>query len=611
MLKKILPLLFIAGLASTCTAEAATTDFTYAQGSLFAYGQGKKENIDVAMRIDNTTLTGMKITGIKAYITGIDGIENTSIWFSKQLTLENKVNVPDIASYNVTPVETPFYGDKLGLLQLNLAEPLEIPDGPLYIGYSMTVADNAKEEQKFPMVLSEGSNPDGLFLHMSKSVLKWMDYNEKAEGVAYIVVTIEGDFSEYSLAIRETNVAYVTQNEPYNLEFIVSNNGQHQVKSLKYKYWYDNSPNVAEQTLTLPAPLNADITTTWPITLSFNGLTGVGPHILNIDITEIDGHPNNSGYSNAATIVNVMPYRPIHRPLVEEYTGLWCGWCTRGYVGMELLSEKYKSEYVPICYHNKDPMAVTNVYPVPVEGYPATSLNRRMIVDPYYGTYLEDVDFGISFDVEELMAEMTMADIHVASSLEGNTVNVQSQTTFMIDVDDADYEVAYVLVCNGLSDPDWAQKNFYAGLESSYEGTYLEEMCKEPSSVKGLVFNDVAVDVSGMMGIENSLPETIKTGVTYTHEYSFDITGNELVQNPENLVVCAIVIDKATGFAVNANQCAINTSGVNKIESDATVVETVYYDLTGRKLSNPGKGIVIKQDRLSDGRIIVEKIVKR
>lgn len=41
-------------------AGAATINFTYAGKDYFAWGTGKKENYDVAMRIDNPELVGKK-----------------------------------------------------------------------------------------------------------------------------------------------------------------------------------------------------------------------------------------------------------------------------------------------------------------------------------------------------------------------------------------------------------------------------------------------------------------------------------------------------------------------------------------------------------------------
>ena len=596
-------------LALEIPAVASTIEFTYAEGELFGYGQGLKENIDVAICIDNPSLAGMEIKGFKAYLSGIDGFENTSLWMSKELKLVDKKNVPDIASYDVTPVLTEYGGGNLGMLSIDLPVPYILDGKPLYLGYSLTVADNTTMEEKYPIVVSEGSNPNGFFLHMSRSVLKWMDYSKKAGGVAYIVVTLEGDIREYSLGISDYTEANVLVSEDYSVELFVNNNGRQPITEVKYTYTYDNDTEKFEGLSTLPVAIEPEVTTSLPLTLEFKGIDTIGPHTLNVTITEVNGQPNESTTASKECLINVMPYSPVHRPLVEEFTGLWCGWCPRGWVGMEKLGEIYGDDVVVICYHNGDGMAVTNTYPVNFDGYPNASINRTAIIDPYYGSYDESYDFGIAYDVENSMAEMTIADLMVDAKLDGDIVNVNTSVVFMKDVQNANYLLGYVLNCNGLFKLSWLQANYYAGLESEFKGTYLEEMTQYPSKIAGLTFNDVAVDVSGMNGIEDSLPSTIKTGEMYNHSYSFNIEGNSLVQDKDNLVVTAFVIDKNTGAIINANKYDFaKDAGVNDLYEDVSAVSTEYYDLSGRKVRPTGKGIVIKKERMSDGTVRTSKI---
>lgn len=593
-------------------AGASTVEFTYASGELFGYGQGMKENIDVAMCIDNPSLAGMSIKSIRAYLSGTEGFENTSIWLSKSLTLVDKANVPDIASYAVEPVSTPYGDGTIGMLSVDLPEPYLLTGQPVYIGYSLTVADNSTQEAKYPIVVSEGANPDGFFLHMSKSVLKWMDYSQKAKGVAYIVAVLEGEISDWSLAISGYKEANVTVGSDFDMELYVNNTGTKAVTDVTYSYSYDDSSDIVSGSVALPAPIEPDVTVSVPLTLNFKGVETIGPHILKLRIDEVDGNPNGSSSAYRECLVNIMPYSPVHRPLVEEFTGLWCGWCPRGWLGMEMLGEKFGDDVVIICYHNGDGMAVTNTYPVDFSGFPNAALNRRVILDPYYGTYDESFDFGISYDVENSMADLTMADIRVSARLEGSSVAVTSSTSFMKDIEGGNFRVGYVLVCDGLSKASWTQANYYAGLGEEYKGTYLEPLTEMPSKIPGITFNDVAVDVSGMNGVEGSLPSSIKTGEEYMHTYSFDIAGNALVGDPADLVVTAFVIDMTTGTVVNAGKFALaDDSGAGRVIEDSGVVEARYYDLNGVAVGEDTRGIVIEKLIMGDGSFRTRKIINR
>lgn len=609
MVKNLLSLFLIGTLAISASAETATIDYTFAQNNLFAYGKGKKEAIDVAICINNPGLAGKKLTGFKAYITTADGISSTSLWLSKELTLENKVNAPDVLSVDVTPVAATVGEYNLQVLETTLAEPYVLTEEPLYVGYSMTVTDNATVEQKNPIVLSEGVNENGFFLHMKQSVLKWMDYSATANGVAFIVAQLEGEYPEYSLGFQNYKTIYAQEGEEFAGIFNVSNIGVNPVTSIDYSYTVDNGSDVLTGNVNLDSPIQPSLTASIPVSFNFAGISGVGPHTLNVEITGVNGMPNQSTGATIEAIVNVIPFVPVHRPLVEEFTGTWCGWCTRGYLAMEMIAEDYGDDVVAIAYHNGDPMQVTTDTPVSIGGYPSASLNRYPSIDPYYGS--NNYEFGISLDIEKSMDELAIADIDINASLDGDVINVTSNVSFIQNIDNANYQVGYVLVSNGLKGQTWVQSNYYSG-ESGYAGTPLEILTTWPSNVAGLTFNDVAIEVSGMRGIAGSIPSTIVAGQAYSNDYTIDIAGNELVQNIEDLVVTAFIIDKSNGFIINANKCPFSKfSGVQSIsDKDGLIIKSEYFDLSGRRVNNPEKGIFIKRSTLSNGSVITNKVVR-
>lgn len=602
--------LFIATFAYfNMVAESAVIDYTYAHGELGAYGKGKKEVVDVAMCLNDSTLAGMRLHGFKAYITTTDGIGNTSMWLSRQLTLdENKANAPDVASYDVTAVET-VYDDITGLavLSIDLPEPLILTEEPLYLGYSMTINDISTEKQKNPIVISEGANPNGLFLHMSKSILKWMEYSSNINAVALIVASLENDFPEYSLGFDSCSPFLAARDEDFQATFMVTNFGVNNVENVRYTYSIDGGDTL-EGYEELTDPIKPGYTSKSPLALTFAGVAELGQHGLEVTITEVNGSANDSRSATISCSFEVLPFVPVHRPLVEEYTGLWCGWCPKGYIGMEMIAEKFGDSQVSICYHNQDAMTVTSTYPIDVTGFPNASVDRIALIDPYYGSH-EGVQFGISLNVEAQMAVLPECGIDLRASLVDDKVEVSSSVKFIQDFEDASYEIGYVLVCNGLSENTWGQSNYFSG-SSGYQGTPLEVLANWPSKVYGLVFNDVAVDVSAMKGISNSIPSDIEMAKEYTNDFTFDIAGNSLIKDTNKLVVTAFVINKKTGRVVNANKFALGTdnNGIGLIDNDADIVATEFFDLTGRRVLNPSQGIFIKTEKLSDGSIRTAQI---
>lgn len=603
--KLSLSVLFLALLIIGGKASAASMDFTFADGSITEYGKSKKEVIDVAIRIADPSLAGKKLTALTAYINTTEDLSDVSLWLSKELTLKSNINQPDLASYSVTPSEVTVQGRKMGLLYIELDNPYTLTEEPIYVGYTMSVDNLSTDEQMQPVIISGESNPEGCFMHMSKSVLKWMDYSRQANGSAYIVATIEGDFPQNAMSINGYTFANASENEGFSMNFEVKNVGTEVIKSIKYQY--GENGELKEANHEFNDILTPNLALSFPLTLNFEGVKGIGTHPFYLNIIEVNGKKNEGAMPSLNFDLNVYPFIPVNRVLVEEYTGLWCGWCPRGYIAMEIIADEFADKAVPVCFHNGDDMTVTEIFPMDVSGYPKGSINRIAELDPYYGNYPEK-DFGISYDIENLSSQLAKGEIDVNASLEGTIVKVTSTSRFIEDIPTADYEIGYILTCNGLSKSTWRQVNDYSG-QTGYENSRLVELSTWGSSVFGLVFNDVAVDVDGMFGVAGSLPNQIEMSKEYVHTHNFDISGNELVENPENLNVVAYIIDRQTDKILNSNIYRFTSlAAVNTIQDLSTASKT-FYDLSGRIIENPGKGLYILMEKMSDGNYRTSKVM--
>ena len=319
------------------------------------------------------------------------------------------------------------------------------------------------------------------------------------------------------------------------------------------------------------------------------------------------------GVSQAAT--------PVHRPLIEEYTGLWCEWCTRGFVAMELIEEKYGNDQVTISYHQNDAMAVTNTFPVSFLGVPVATIDRQDLIDPYYGKK-EPQDFAITEEIEKAMAVPTNVAIDVVAELDGSKVIATSTACFTEDIDKANYQIGYILIGNNLSNNKWLQANGYDQYRDkpTFKGTHLEVLTTWGSYVRGLVFNDVVIDASAMMGVNNSLPAYLVADEEYTHSYTFNIGSNPLVNDPQDLGVAVFVVNKNTKRVVNANKFFFKPrnaegtgneeeNGILDVELEAGVAGVEYYNLAGQKVSDPVPGVFIRVETLENGMRRSEKVL--
>ena len=336
-----------------------------------------------------------------------------------------------------------------------------------------------------------------------------------------------------------------------------------------------------------------------------------GTYDLSVKVTQVNGKANDDEGAKGQSQVFVFNTLPKHRPVLEEYTGTWCGYCPRGFVGLEEMQRLYPDDFIGISYHNGDPMEVipSSQYPWNAQvlgsfpGYPAASLDRLYATDAYcgFGAY---TTFGIDQAWLSVSEVFSPADVQVESewSADGETLEATAYVTFPLDRSDCPYEVGFVLVADGLTgtDSSWDQSNYYGG--ATGWPSSMDEFTQGDSYVKGLTYNFVYVARSGISGISGSLAAPVVADEAQSVSYSFDLasiknTSNQpVVQDKNKLRVIALLFDKETSAIVNANKADAGASsvitGVEQLKAVAPAANT-FFDLQGRRVSRPAHGLYI------------------
>ena len=621
MTRKLLLTALIGVVAFGARAQSATSDyqFTYADPAapLSALGDRAPMGYDVAILIDNPSLKGWTIKKITAYTNAWQDVSNTSVWLSDKLTLSGDQANPSITKQEVTPVQGAYGGDsELGMMSAELDEPYTLTGAPVYVGYSLTVDKLSGTGQQYPVLITKNYNENGLFYHSVQGITTWTDYSNS--GCAAIIVTLEKGNQEYSLGINSVNPVATAPGETFNIFMNLCNVGQKNVSEISYTYSYEGSSEQMTGSVTLQTPIKPDPLSTTQVAFPMNPMQNLGKQKINFSINAVDGQTNANQNASKEIDVTVYEFLPVHRPLIEEFTALGCGWCPRGWLALEMINEEYGDAQTSISYHNSemfgyDPMAVTNVYPVTVTGLPMATIDRNGTLDPYYGTSA-NTQFGIADNINDAINSLAIAEINGTARLEGDLIKVSTETRFITDISNANYRVGYVLTDSGLTGEGWLQSNYFASPQyrNQFTGTPLEVLTTMSTYIKDLDFNFVAVDVTGMNGVSGSLPSKIEAGQTYTYDFTIDIAGNELVQHRSLMQVVFFVINKTTGGIVNSNKYIFSAEdGVESVWSNEEAVATEYYDLTGRKVQNPDKGLFIRTERTADGKTRSSKVLFR
>lgn len=567
---------------------------------------GRAQGYDLASYIYDPSLKGMKVKGLR--ITAPQGTAVTQYtgWLSNSLGLKMvdgvKVADADITS-NVGDVVS-------GHAEVMFDEPYEIGDEGFFAGYTIPVND---EEEA--LMITTDKMGGGLWMHTTSALRNWKDLS--SAGSPCIELILEGQPLNAATIVVPAN-SYAKKGEPIYVNAKVYNHGTSMVNSYAYTY----EVNGVTKSANLKSYIRGDH---WgrsnDIVLELDPIAEAGGYPLTVTVTAVNGSENQDVVPTHEGMVNIMDFVPVHRALVEEYTGTWCGWCTRGLVAMKLLAETYGDDFIGVAYHNGDPMEIMSTYPSPVQGFPSAFVERYYDVDPYYG--YESVGFGMKDLVDYVMSQLAVVDLNVKAEWadEGkNELKATVESNFVMNAAGSDYGIEVMLVEDDMYGPagtNWDQHNYYADMDDQYgSDPDLGPLCELPGTIEGYHFNDVLVATSGV--VDESLPESIVANTVNSFEYSFDVNNiyntsyEPLIQNKEKLHVVAIVVDKATGKVLNAAKAKVGNTAVNEIGSDnKEVASTMYFDLMGRMVSNPGNGIYVKVVRYTDGSQRSFKVLKK
>lgn len=561
-------------------------------------GTGQAATLRAAIYVPSS-MAGAKICGLTVEGVNNSGITQLDGWTKTSLSGESTANV--VASWD---------GD---MIVATFDEPVDVPGAGMYVGY--TLASN----QTYPIPFGPALNPaeahNAAYLAIGASG-SFADYADSGWGVLTITAYLTDVPGENAVALTSFKGGdFVGQNEPFTVTVGVSNSTATAVQTVDYEYTINGETVQGSADVNLAAQINA--AATFDVTMA--PLPEKQAYPITFTITKVDGQDNTSGAKTYTGNVNVIAFVPVNHPLLEEGTGTWCGWCPRGWIGMEKMNELYP-DFVGVAWHNGDPMEITASSNFPFDfggGFPGAAINRSINgIDPYYGTGNDD--FGIYDTYAQAAEAFAVADLDVTAEWAADSLHLNLTTEAHFAATVQGYKLGYLLCEDGYdhNTTAWKQTNNYAG-KSGYEGTYLQELTTWPSKV-AIIFNDVVIANVAAKGVANSLPATAETEQTYTHTYSFvtdssvkSTTGNSLIENRGNIFVVAMLI-APDGTVKNSRKLYANqgTTGVGTVATDGvdTVVSSVYFDLNGRQIANPANGLYIRQDRMADGSLRASKV---
>ena len=581
----------------TYSANTGTKEVKY-------FGTAKKESFDVAMLLADKYTKGKKIETIKVPFPKNAEIGNVKIWLTKKLTLENKKNVADVMTLDAT------MDDSTAIVKF--ATPYTIDSDTLYIGYSFDVVE-LTERTQLPISLINEKGVQGLWTHSSRTYRSWLD--KSIYGCSAIQVELSGFnandayFEGFKDYYNQVNIA-----TPINLTLL--NRGYNGIKSIDYSYSVGDK-KVSDH-LTLDAPIPACLNASTEFTVTLPAIEAKGKYPVTFSIDKVNGEAN-SEVATANSTMAIYNKLPKHRPVMEEFTGTWCGNCARGWIGLEVMTRLHP-DFIALAYHSGDVMQVIDQknflgFDTENPAYPMANIDRVYTdIDPYYGADM--TPFGIE-EIWKKQAEIlapASLETEAAFTPDGKDIKAKAILEFPEDANDADkYSVEFVLVTDGLHGEGqaWEQSNY---LEENEKGDYpfpeADIFFAGSSSIPNMHYNDVVVATTRLRDGLIKLPAKVEAEKAFSIEGTItevdsikNMANYPVIQDSKNLRIVALLLNEK-GEIVNGAQAKVTgyeTTGIRNINNNAAEADVpAIYNLQGHRLQTMQKGLNII--RTKDGK---------
>ena len=625
MRKTLFLLLLAIVMPTVATADAGRAVYNLGEGTHdWGTGDSRNETYNVALRIADEAYVGCRVTGVRIWFTTVEGLSATRAWLSEELTVKStKFAGPDVETVDFDAVD--------GYNEVSFSHPYTITSEGIYVGYSVLAA---KDVNMAPIRLTESGTADGLFVHTSGLYRGHFYTFDGEKGALAIEVMLEGDVLQNAVRVGSVASDYMLTGERGQATAEIINCGGNAVVSVDYTVSVGDVLSESGHA-DLAEPLPAICGRRTSIDVGVPAPSEQGLYEVKVRVDRVNTAANSLADGAAATSVKCYRELPAHRAVLEEYTGTWCGWCPRGFVALEEMNRLHPDDFIGISYHShnngsttKEPMEILAPSQFPWNsdqlggwpGYPCGVLDRTAVCDPFFG-FGGIGEMGIDEAWQMACSVIAPAAVEVRSEWTGETtLEAEALVTFPFDDADVHYALSFILTSDGLSGTsgDWTQVNNYRNYSTPLPSS-MDMFVKGDAYMSGLVFNDVFVGWSGRQPIAGSLPERVEGEKAYSCKYTFDITTipEQLISDKRKLRVVALLIDTRTTCIANANKAWAGCSSLDKTDAvspsalDATAVRTACYDLQGRRIDLPRRGLHVEALTQPDGRTTMRKVVSK
>lgn len=618
MVKRLLSVVAAVMLATMLNAQETplTWAYVYDEPSDWApLGTGAVGvSFSVAYKVPSTgDLKGASIAGIKIPVAD-PGMTNASVW------IKNDLNGDDVVRKEANG---PF--EENTFFPVMLDESVAIPEGGFYVGYTFT--------NSIAYCLPTGSVAFSNGLLISVDGSDFDDYSSQFGASSTQLLVTDVQIPDYELKLQKYTGINTAVNTPFTVTVPVTGKGKKTVNSIDYTV--DINGVVTSSTYTFDKPMEPSFSYKGNVEITATSPDELGAYTVKVTLDKVNGE-DVAVPSSISVDHKTVTKQVSRRTVVEEFTGTACGWCPRGWAGMERLKKTYPEDFIGIAFHKyntSDPMYVGNYFPTSslgITGAPGCNMNRLKVMDPYYGTY-----DGIWNDLERFNAFIPEVGVSVKGTWDEDQKKVTVDAQVEALSNGSSFSLAYVLTADSLTGTTnaWKQINYYNYQYGQFSSEYdLPEDLRffynngdiystGSQTVVGvsLVFDDVMIGSSynttgkniadNIEGADNTVAGNVYEG-SYTITMPTKTTLKNAIDN-DKVYAVVLVVDNKTGEILNAAKAKVEAAdipeGITTANAAEEAVEVARYTIDGKLTAAPQRGLNLV--RMSDGRV-VKMIVK-
>ena len=356
------------------------------------------------------------------------------------------------------------------------------------------------------------------------------------------------------------------------------------------------------------------------ITVDHDAIFGTEPVSYTMRLVSVNGEADAFAGNNSQSAYVLFPNtEAVKRVVMEEFTGIKCGYCPRGIVGIRTCHERFGDKFIAIakhCYSGTPTELQASTYNYNISGgFPKCIIDRRYQCDPgptkappYVSAQL-GAGCSAGVDLEAVFPE----------DGDGSQIDVCATAQFLSSYSNSQFRFAFAILEDSVK--GYTQANNYYGSSAQMGG--FEKL---PSHA-AINLDHVARAGFGVLnGIENSIPANVDEFHTVTYATKLDIPTN--VQSKDYLRVVVLLLDTSTGRIDNAAEVAYVKTGSlsairdlkadspapdveirnGKVVADGFAGTIQVYSVNGMRLANESLAHGIYIVRLTNGK---QTFVKR